>query len=125
MAKSEIVAVIADEIVKAGSRFGRAWAELKLRNPDRTTWFDNMVIKLDSPTGEGFHTILRKMVRELYASRDEKLRWNISEKVLEFLGDKSRTYWRHIFLTGVYFGYFGYFKSSVGSVETSKAETNL
>lgn len=124
MAKSGIIAAVADEVVKAGSRFGRAWAELKLRNLDRTTWFDNMVIKLDSPTGEGFHTILRKMVRELYASKDEKIKWNISGKVLEFLGDKSRTYWRHAFLTGVYFGYFGFFKPSAEGEKGPKAEAS-
>jgi len=112
MGEIKAVSVIAEEIVEAGRRFGNAWAKLKEKRIQqgerREKWFDNMVIRLDSPTADGFHVTLRKMIREL--SQEEKLKWNIKKEVLAFLSDKTRTSWRHAFLTGVFFGYYGYFK---------------
>jgi len=122
MAEAKTINVVAEEIVSAGHRFGWAWATLKgiykNRRAEKDKWFDTMVIKLDSPTMEGFHTILRKMVRTLYGEKDEKsesLKWNLSEKVLGLLGDKSRVYWKQAFMTGVYFGYYGHYETKGGS----------
>lgn len=113
MAEAKTISVIAEEIVEAGRRFGNAWATLKKKRPkEREKWFDNMVIKLDSPTADGFHVILRKMVREM--APEEDLKWGIKKEVLGFLSDKTRVSWRHAFLTGVYFGYYGYFKKEEG-----------
>lgn len=117
MAETKTITTVAGELVRAGGRFGRAWHELKevyaVRNKGRIRdkWFDNMVIKLDSSTLEGFHAVLRKMVREMYGEKDrqgEDLKWGLNETVLGLLGDRSRTYWRHAFMTGVFFGYYGY-----------------
>ncbi|MGB9667502.1 MAG: hypothetical protein ACPL0D_00990 [Thermosulfidibacteraceae bacterium] len=110
-----------DEIVEAGRRFGSEWAklreELKKKGQKRDKWFDNMIIKLDSPIADGFHKILRKMVRTFYDYREVKLKWNISTEVLSLLTDKSRAYWRHAFMTGVFFGYYGYFEKNEGKEE--------
>lgn len=103
-----------DEIVEAGRRFGNAWAKLRERHKEKEKWFDTMVIKLDSPTADSFHKILRKMVRELYKEQNEELKWNISTKVLGLLADRARSYWRHAFMTGVFFGYYGYFEEKGG-----------
>ncbi|OQX52911.1 MAG: hypothetical protein B5M53_07615 [Candidatus Cloacimonas sp. 4484_209] len=114
MAKAKTINIIAEEIVEAGRRFGNAWAELKERKVKEGTsekWFNNMVMKLDSPTTDGFHVIFRKMVREM---AQEDLRWGIKKEILGFLSDKTRVSWRHAFLTGVYFGYYGYFKKEKG-----------
>jgi len=122
MAEFKTINVIAEEIVNAGRRFGWAWATLKglykSQGEEKDKWFDTMIIKLDSPTMEGFHTILRKMVRMLYGRKDEKgesLKWNLSERVLGLLGDKSRIYWKQAFMTGVYFGYYGHFEQKGGN----------
>ena len=122
MAEAKTINVVAEEIVSAGRRFGITWAILKniykTRGEEKNKWFDTMVIKLDSPTFEGFLTILRKMVRTLYGEKDERgesLRWNLSEKVLGLLGDKSRVYWKQAFMTGVYFGYYGYYETKGGN----------
>jgi len=106
-----------DEVVEAGRRFGSEWARLreflkKNKGEERDKWFDNMIIKLDSPTADGFHKILRKMVKTFYENREANLKWNISSEVLSLLSDKSRTFWRHTFMTGVFFGYYGYFEKS-------------
>jgi len=121
VAEVKTINVVAEEIVGAGRRFGWAWATLKnlykSRGEEREKWFDTMVIKLDSPTLEGFHTVLRKMVRYLYGESNksgEPLKWNLSEKVLGLLGDKSRVYWKQAFMTGVYFGYYGYYEKEGG-----------
>ncbi len=107
-----------DEVVEAGRRFGSEWARLreilKKNGKGRDKWFDNMIIKLDSPTADGFHKILRKMVRTFYEYPEADLKWNISSEVLSLLSDKSRTSWRHAFMTGVFFGYYGYFEKSEG-----------
>ncbi|MDF2953875.1 MAG: hypothetical protein OD816_001120 [Thermodesulfobacterium sp.] len=116
-----LISTITDELVEAGRRFGSEWARLrsKIRSKKgegREKWFDNMIIKLDSPTADGFHKILRKMVRTFYEYENEypeaKFKWNISSKVLSLLSDKSKTSWRHAFMTGVFFGYYGYFEKS-------------
>ncbi|MEA1963885.1 MAG: hypothetical protein U9O41_01980 [Candidatus Aerophobetes bacterium] len=118
MAEAKTISIIAEEIVKAGRRFGNAWAELKLKEKrvkegTSEKWFDNMVIKLDSPTADGFLTIMRKMLRKMQSEKD--LKWNIKTEILGFLCDKTRTSWRNAFLTGVYFGYYGYFKKEGGN----------
>jgi len=107
-----------DELVEAGRRLGSEWARLKefLKKRGKKTekWFDNMIIKLDSPTADGFHKIIRKMVRTFYENeseyQDTEFKWNISSEVLSLLSDKSKTSWRHAFMTGVFFGYYGYFE---------------
>jgi hypothetical protein len=109
-----------DKLVEAGRRFGSEWARLreflKKRGEKTEKWFDNMIIKLDSPTADGFHRIIRKMVRTFYEKeseyQDTEFRWNISSEVLSLLSDKSKTSWRHAFMTGVFFGYYGYFEKS-------------
>jgi len=104
-----------DELVEAGRRFGSEWARLReflKKRGKRKEWFDNMIIKLDSPTAEGFHKILRKMVRTFYDYPEAELKWNISSEVLNLLSDKSKSSWRHAFMTGVFFGYYGYFEKS-------------
>lgn len=117
MAKPKTISAVAEEIVNSGRRFGNAWATLRdiyrKKGKERDKWCDTMVIKLDSPTSEGFHKILRKMVRTLY-SEEGTLKWNISGKILDLLGDKSRAYWRQAFMTGVYFGYFGHYEKQGG-----------
>jgi len=112
-----LVSTAIEEIVDAGRRFGSEWARLKEYNrhkgQERDKWFDNMVLKLDSPTADGFHQILRKMIRTFYKHKDEEeFKWNISSEVLSILSDKSRSYWRHAFMTGVFFGYYGYSKQA-------------
>jgi pyruvate carboxylase len=105
-----------DELVEAGRRFGSEWARLreflKKRGEKTEKWFDNMIIKLDSPTADGFHRIIRKMVRTFYDYQEAGLKWNISSEVLSLLSDKSKISWRHAFMTGVFFGYYGYFEKS-------------
>jgi hypothetical protein len=86
--------------------------EKKVKEGKSEKWFDNMVIKLDSPTAVGFHTIIRKMITEMAPEKD--LKWGIKKDILGFLSDKTRVSWRHAFLTGVYFGYYGYFKKEEG-----------
>jgi pyruvate carboxylase len=103
-----------DELVEAGRRFGSEWARLreflKKRGEKTEKWFDNMIIKLDSPTAEGFHRIIRKMVRTFYDYQGVGLKWNISSEVLSLLSDRSKISLRHAFMTGVFFGYYGYFE---------------
>jgi len=109
-----LISTITDEIVEAGRRFGNEWARLreyyKTLRQEKNKWFDNMILKLDSPTAEGFQRILRKMVREFYNIKRTEFKWNISTDVLSLLTDKSRSYYRQAFMTGVFFGYYGYFK---------------
>jgi len=117
MAEARTISIISEEIVEAGRRFGNSWAELKEKRvkegkEGKEKWFDNMVVKLDSPTAGGFHTIIRKMIREM--APEEGLRWGIKKEILGFISDKTRVSWRHAFLTGVYFGYYGYFKEKRG-----------
>jgi hypothetical protein len=103
-----------DELVEAGRRFGAEWAKLreflKERGEKTEKWFDNMIIKLDSPTADGFHRIIRKMIRSFYDYPKAGCKWNISSEVLSLLSDKSKMSWRHAFMTGVFFGYYGYFE---------------
>jgi len=105
-----------DELVEAGRRFGLEWAKLreffKKRGEKTEKWFDNMIIKLDSPTADGFLRIIRKMVRTFNDYKEAGFKWNISSEVLSLLSDKSKTCWRHAFMTGVFFGYYGYFEKS-------------
>jgi pyruvate carboxylase len=105
-----------NELVEAGRRFGSEWARLreflKKRGEKTEKWFDNMIIKLDSPTADGFHRIIRKMVRTFYDYQEAGFKWNISSEVLSLLSDKSKISWRHAFMTGVFFGYYGYFEKS-------------
>jgi len=105
-----------NELVEAGRRFGSEWARLreflKKEGEKREKWFDNMIIKLDSPTADGFHRTVRKMVRTFYDYQESGLKWNISSEVLSLLSDKSKISWRHAFMTGVFFGYYGYFEKS-------------
>jgi len=104
-----------DEIVESGRRFGSEWARLKQKfkkkGKGKDKWFDNMILKLDSPTSEGFHKILRKMIRTFY-EEEQKFKWNISTEVLSLLSNKSKSYFRHAFMTGVFFGYYGYFEKT-------------
>lgn len=110
-----LISTATDEIVEAGRRFGNEWAKLKEyfkeAGKERDKWCDNMILKLDSPTAEGFHKILRKMVRTFYEEKKD-FKWNISTEILSLLADQSRVYWRHAFMTGVFFGYYGYFKTT-------------
>lgn len=112
-----LVSSVVDEIVEAGRRFGNEWARLreyyKKIGKERNKWFDNMVLKLDSPTAEGFHKILRKMIRTFYEQEEQGFKWNISNEVISLLSDKSRSYWRHAFMSGVFFGYYGYFEKPI------------
>lgn len=117
-----LISTSIDKIVEAGKRFGNEWARLreylKEKGEDRSKWFDNMILKLDSPTAEGFHKTLRKMIRTFDEVEEkfirtsdeveEKFKWNISTEVLSLLSDISKTHWRHAFMTGVFFGYYGY-----------------
>ena len=111
-----LVSTVSDEVVETGRRFGMEWAKLKehYRNTggERDKWFDNMVLKLDSPTAEGFQRIIRKMIRTFYEEKEQQFKWNISTEVLSLLSDKSRSFWRHAFMTGVFFGYYGYYKET-------------
>lgn len=106
-----LISTSIDKIVEAGKGFGNEWARLreylKEKGEDRSKWFDNMILKLDSPTAEGFHKTLRKMIRT-FDEVEEKFKWNISTEVLSLLSDISKTHWRHAFMTGVFFGYYGY-----------------
>jgi len=103
-----------DELVEAGRRLGSEWARLreffKKEGKKTEKWFDNMIIKLDSPTADGFHKILRKIVRTFYDYPEAGLKWNISSEILSLLSDKSKISWRHAFMTGVFFGYYGHFE---------------
>jgi len=105
-----------EKIVDTGRRFGSEWAKLReherKKGQERVKWFDNMVLKLDSPTADGFHKILRKMIRNFYNNKEKEFKWNISSEVLSILSDKSRSYWRHAFMTGVFFGYYGYYEQT-------------
>ncbi|MCP2519444.1 hypothetical protein NLB96_00300 [Candidatus Aminicenantes bacterium AC-335-K20] len=110
-----LISTGADEIVESGRRFGSEWArlkqEFKKKGKGRDKWFDNMILKLDSPTSEGFHKILRKMIRTFY-EEEQKFKWNISTEVLFLLSNKSKSFFRHAFMTGVFFGYYGYFEKT-------------
>lgn len=111
-----------EEIVESGKRFGIEWAKLRnMKEKSRRKWFDNMIIKLDSPSADSFHKIIRKMVRTFYdESKEKEFKWNISNEVLILLSDKSRAYWRHAFMTGVFFGYYGYFEKTGEEVKNEQ-----
>lgn len=114
MSNISISTSVVEWIVDSGRRFGNAWAELKEHykrtGRERDKWFDNMIIKLDSPTTEGFQKNIRKMIRTFYDEKGGNFKWNISTDVLSLISDKSKSYWRHAFITGVFFGYYGYFE---------------
>lgn len=109
-------------ILESGRRIGMNWKGLieektKIGESVNENRFKSIVLKLDSISPSNFQKVLRKMVAEM---TDYHQHVNLSDMVLTQIS--SDRYWRDVFMTGVYFGYFASGKQSEKELITAKGD---